>query len=127
MAADTSGLEKLIAKLRASRAFIAAAAPAVADAVGAELRKTAAAGTTPTGEAWAPAKDGRRPLENAAAAIQVRSSGTTIVATLTGPEVRHNNGTAKGRVKRQILPSAMTPAIAEAIKGALIKAWEAAR
>jgi hypothetical protein len=56
------------------------AAPRVQEA----LQRTAAAGTTPEGEAWAPKADGGKALANAPAAIEVTSSGTVITSRLVG-------------------------------------------
>lgn len=123
---DLSKLDRLIASLRGARGFLVRAAPAVAKAVEAELRATAAAGTTPDGAAWAPKKDGGRALANAAAAISVRAVGTVILARLRFPESIHHKGT-KRLPKRQILPEGELPAnVAEAIKRTLVREWEQA-
>ncbi len=62
-------------------------------------------GVAPNGKPWPLTADGKKALRNAAKALTVKSSGATIIATLTGVEARHNFGNVKGKVKRQILPT----------------------
>ncbi len=124
--ADLAGLDGLISKLRRSREFIARAAPAAAEAMAAELRATAAAGTSPDGTPWAPRKDGGRALANAAAAITVRAVGTVLLARAQHPYGIHNAGAGKTLPRRQVLPrGGIPPRVAEAIKRALVGSWEA--
>jgi hypothetical protein len=126
---DLSALDALIRKLRRTRAFVLEAAPACAAAVAAELRASAAAGTTPDGASWAPRKaDGARALPDAASSITVKTVGSVVLATVGYPYVFHNNATVGGSTpRRQILPSGALPAaLAQAIRRTLIAAWEAA-
>ena len=96
-------LSALIARFRSLGRLPADAAKLAAPLVEEAVKATAAAGTTPDGKAWAPRKDGGRPLVHAADALSAKAVGSTIVVTLTGPEVFHNAG--NGHVeKRQILP-----------------------
>lgn len=62
------------------------------DPVTAVARATAAAGTTPTGEAWAPKRDGGQALPGADAAIESRASGTKIEIRIGPPWVFHQHG-----------------------------------
>ncbi len=99
-------------------------APEVADAFKAELTTNIAGSHGPDGEAWAPKKDGGKPLAHAAAALDVKAIGTLIVATLTGPEVLHNKGFARGGVKRQILPTRKIPVgVVRVIEKVFRKKW----
>jgi hypothetical protein len=123
MAADTSALDALITRLRRSHQFVTTAAPAAAEAMAAALRAAAASGASPDGAAWAEKKKGGRALVNAAAKIVVRAVGTVLLARIGFPESVHNVGT-KVTPKRQILPTSMPPAVAEAIKRSLIASWE---
>lgn len=75
-------------------------------------RATAAAGTTPDGETWAPRKKGGgKPLADAASAITVVVSGTTravLTLVLSGVYVYHHRSKTKSKTKglprRVILP-----------------------
>ena len=122
---DLSQLDALIARLRRSREFLARAAPAAAEAMQAELRASASAGTSPEGAAWAEKKGGGRALPNAASAITVKAVGTILLGRLVFPYTLHNIG--KGNApQRQVIPAgAMPPRVLAAIKRALIAAWEA--
>lgn len=124
--ADTSGLDALIAKVRGTRAFIRSAAPEVAEAMGAELRATAQAGTSSSGQAWAPRKkDGAPALAKAADGITVSAAGSVVQAKLAFPYSIHSMG--KGHApRREILPVGEIPArVASAIKAKLIELWGA--
>lgn len=103
------------------------AAPDVADAVRDEIKKTADAGQTPFGQPWLARKhDGGRAMLHAADAVKVAAVGTTILATVKGPEARHHKGTAKGGIRRQILPisSNIPPNIDRAVRDVLTEAFE---
>jgi hypothetical protein len=98
-------LQGMISALRQLPELGKRAAPDVAAAVQDELRKTADAGTTPFGQPWlARQADGGRAMKNASASVRVGAVGTTILAIVTGPEARHHKGTARGGIKRQLLP-----------------------
>lgn len=90
-------------------ALVQQSAPAVAQALAAEINADVAAARSPDGEAWAPKKDGGRALQNAAQQVTVDVVGTVILAKLKGPEVRHHKGTARGGIRRQILPTRKIP------------------
>jgi hypothetical protein len=127
MADNTIALDTLITKLRRSKAFVQAAAPAAAKAMGDALKETVSAGETPDGTPWVPKKDGGAPLVNAASKITVKSVGTVLVAVIPKIEAIHNQGTRRIPA-RQILPKGgIPPAIAAAIKQSIIAAWEASK
>ena len=122
--ADESNLDNLIARLRTfDEIGVAIATSALADVLDA-ARATASSGTTPEGAAWAPTKDGRRALPNAANAITAVVSGTTkavITLILKAPYVFHqrskNRSVKKGLPRREILPISDIPAaISDAIQ-----------
>lgn len=103
-----------------------AAAPDVAMAIDAHLRRTAGAGQTPTGEPWAPRKkDGQQALQNVNANLSIAAYGTTIYVRLVGPEVRHHRGWARaGTPQRQVIPlkkDPFPPAILASMKAVLDK------
>lgn len=99
-----AALSAFIDRVRRLGKLPAEAAKLAAPLVLEEAKKTAAAGTTPDGQPWAPKKDGGRALVHAADALSVETLGSVVVLTLTGPEAIHNRGTNK-YPKRQILPA----------------------
>lgn len=103
--AANPGLDAIIAKMRGLAGVGEEAARIAAPLVEAEVKATAAAGTTPDGKPWAPKKGGGRAMVNAAAAVSARADGSAVVVTLEGPEVLHNFGTGHAP-KRQVLPDA---------------------
>ncbi len=100
-----AALDAMIAKAKALGApnvgdrVAAAAAPLVDEAV----KKTAAAGETPLGQAWVPKRGGGKALANAASAIGTRALRALVVVTLSGPTVWHHKG-AGGKPRRQVIP-----------------------
>lgn len=93
---DLSTLAARLKGLKTAGADIAReAAPGVLE----EAQRTAAAGTTPTGETWKPRKaDGGRAMPNASSALDVEASGDVIVLKLRGPYVYNNK-------RRPIVPA----------------------
>jgi hypothetical protein len=114
-------LAAMIRKLRAVPGIAERAAPDVADAVRADLERTIAAGTSATGEPWAPRKeDGGRPLAGASKALAVVAVGTRVYARIAGHIGRHHLGRARGGVYRRILPTkGMPPRMSLAVRRAL--------
>lgn len=93
----------MAAKLRALRTLGDRAAAIAAPKLLEEVKKTAAAGTSPDGKAWAPLKRGGRALPKAADALSVRVVGHIVQLVLRGPYVLHNSGTGHAP-QRRILP-----------------------
>lgn len=123
-----SGLDELdamIAKCRALPKLAKRAAPDVAEAVRKAILETVNAGADTEGKPWAPRKDGGRPLEHAAAAVKVAAVGTRILARVAGPEARHHSGRAKGGTMRGIIPTRLTPRIADAARKVLAEHFRA--
>lgn len=108
-AADRAFANRL-AQLEAFARLPVSARPAVARAVARVQLATIAAGTDPNGVAWAPTKEGKRPLENAAAAVTVDEVSGGVVIRVSGPEKLHHTGEARGHTRRQIIPSGAIPA-----------------
>lgn len=110
--ADASGkaaLDAHIARIRAIPGLAMRAAPAVAAQTRVEISRTIAAGTTPDGVPWAKTKKGEEPLRNAASGLRVSAQGSVVVTSIEGHLALHHLGVAKGRVKRQIIPSKTIP------------------
>lgn len=99
-----AALDAHIERVRAIGELPVRAAPAVADGVLEVIEDALGAQQDPYGKPWPKTKDGTPALQNADKALQVRPVGNAVVATLTGPEARHNNGWVKGGVQRRILP-----------------------
>lgn len=122
-------LEAMRAKLAALPGMIGRAAPAIAEALDAELQRNIAADVAPSGVAWKPTQDGRDPLTNAGRALIVKAirtaAATVVLARLVGVEARHHIGSIRGSSKanwlaRPILPNAKIPKpVASAIHAVL--------
>jgi len=85
-------------------------------------KASAAAGTTPMGEQWAPTKQGKRALVHAADAITASVVGDVIFLVLSGINVFHNR-------RRRIVPSkgtALPPGYRDAIFAAARRVIERA-
>lgn len=111
-------LERMIARIKSIPGIAKRAAPDAAEAVVEALQRSAAAGTTPEGQAWAPRKDdGGRPLVGAEKALRGAAVGTRVFVRLEGHVARHHRGIARGGVERRLLPEkGITPEIGKAIR-----------
>jgi len=118
--------ERMLATIRALPELGKRAAPDVATAIENELRRTIAAGTAPDGTPWKPTQEGETPLRNAAAAMGVAAVGPTIYVRLTGPEARHHIGSARGGVRRQVIPGrdGLPPVMAAAVRVVLTRHFQ---
>lgn len=120
MADGFAELDAMIARVRALPNLAERAAPAVAEAVRAELEHTISAGTSADGRPWERKEDGGKPLAGAAAALAVVPVGRSVIVKLRGPEARHHRGWVKGGKVRPIIPvDAIPPAMAQRIKAVL--------
>jgi hypothetical protein len=98
--------------------------PPAAQEVRKHLDKTIAAGTSPSGKPWAPRKkDGGRAYANAAAAVDVRAAGSTIIVELTGHEVFGHYG-ARGAEVRQMIPVEIDESLGNAIRRGVVKPFK---
>jgi len=124
-AAALAKLDEWIDNLRTIHELENVAPPVLAGIILAEVSATAAAGTTPEGQSWAPRKaDGGRALANAAAALSTTTSGNTVFLHLDGIEVIHHFGTSK-LPSRQILPMGGVPVkLGNAIREGLVQMTE---
>lgn len=104
-----SVLESLKAQLMGLKSADTDVAKDAAEELKTLLLAQIAAGVDPQGKPWAPTKDGRRPLVNAAEALEVTSLGTVVIARLKGPTALHHLGLANGGITRQILPTRGLP------------------
>lgn len=96
-----------IRRLRELAGFGGRSAPLVARAVEAESRKASARGVGPDGKPWQLTKAGKKPLQNVVPVV--RAVDTAVVMRLEGHRARHHLGIAKGKIRREILPSERIP------------------
>lgn len=109
-------LNRQIERLRSLSSFVQEAAPEVATELRRELVEQIDRGETPEGQPWPLTKDGDKALRNAASNLNVAHQGTVVIATLTGHHARHDLGAVRGKVRRQIMPTARMPQkVADAI------------
>ncbi len=105
------------------------AMPAAAAAVAGAVREDLAAGRDPgTGELWAPRKkDGERPMQGAAGALQVIVSGTTITLELGAPYTFHHFP-VRGEPARHVVPTAgvIPLKMGQAIRLGILPHWRKA-
>jgi hypothetical protein len=108
--ADVDGLlGGLIGQLRAKPEVLAQALRDCAAEIDRLLAGTIAAGTDAYGEPWTLTQDGRVPLRDAADAVSVTLVGSAIRVDLSGVEVLHHVGAARGYgggtiMRRPIIP-----------------------
>lgn len=125
MAKGLTALNAHIAKVEGLPQAARRAAPAVAEALEAELRRTIAAGTTPDGVAWQRREDGGKPLGTAAKSLAVVAIGSRVFARLRGHVARHHRGIAKGGIERPILPMRLTPRLGELVRREVLEQLQA--
>lgn len=100
--------------------MVDAAAPEIATVLESAIHESIAGGKSLDGQAWAPTKDGRQPLQNAASAVTVSVMGRTILIQLTGYHVFHQFGTSR-LPRRPIIPMGGLPdRLGNAIRKGLI-------
>lgn len=118
-----STIADMIADIQRMAEAVAQSAPAVAKDLERAVQGQIRAGRTPEGETWQQTAEGEQPLQHAAKALTVVGAGKTLILRLRGPEARHSKGTARGRIKRQILPEKGLPAsYARVIRASLDRA-----
>lgn len=112
MADGDETLASIIDRLRGLPvALVKDAAPLVAKEAKQIISDNITAQRGPDGEAWARGEVGAGDvLTNAAKAVDCRAVGDTILITLEGPEVKHHKATAKGGIRRRIIPTKKIPA-----------------
>ena len=91
-----AALDAHLDRLRRIPDLVRQSTPDVSSALKRKLDDNVARGVDPYGAPLRPTKDGRQPLKNAGARIAVRPVGTTVLVELTGDEVRHHVGSARG-------------------------------
>jgi hypothetical protein len=96
----------------------------VAPGIEAAAVATASSGTSPSGAPWAPTQSGGQPLAGAASELSVTAGAGAVVVTLDGPSAIHHNGTARGGVRRQVIPDdgEVPPGYVDAIDAAFAEA-----
>lgn len=123
--ADLRAFDEWIDRVRSLPELAREAAPEVSADMEAEFKRQIGAATDPNGKAWEERREGGKALANAAAALTVVPVGTRVIARIKGYIARHNNGTAKGGLVRQILPGKGLPARLErTVRDAVNRAWK---
>jgi hypothetical protein len=117
---DFAKLDAWIAKLKRAPGELKAISPEAAKEVQAALAGNLSAGKAPDGSAWAERKEGGRAYAGAAGSLDTQAVNSTIVATITGPEVYGHRG-VRGAKPREMLPTTMVPIVAIAIKRAVMR------
>lgn len=130
MGDNTAGFTALEAMIQTIKGFpdmVKGAAPAVAEAAAAAIRKDLAAGVDPgTGKAWPPTKKGGgQAMKGAAAALQVAVAGSKITYSMGLPYVFHHFG-AGGEPVRRVLPveDYMPEKLGDAIRLGFVKPFK---
>jgi hypothetical protein len=95
-AAAFAAMDRHLDFLRSLPNLARLAAPEVAAKCKELTDQHCAAGVDPYGQPWPASKDGRKVLRNAGAAVTLRAVGTVVYFTLSGVEVMHHIGNARG-------------------------------
>lgn len=107
---DFAKLDEHATRLRALGSLTQRSVPVCAVEVKRVIVAQAGAAQSPDGRPWPSTKAGKRALPGAAGAVDVRTSGMTITARVSGAYALHSEGRARGGVKREIIPSGAMPA-----------------
>jgi hypothetical protein len=105
MASVSSEINAMIKSLEAMGGMVEACGPELVAVVRASLERSIAAGADPYGDKWKPTLEGKIPLRNAAKAISVSAIGKTIYVVIEGVEAMHHLGSARGKIRRRVIPS----------------------
>jgi hypothetical protein len=89
-------MDRMLNKLRSIPGLAKESAPDIAKALKVEISKNISAQQDPYGHKWREGEDGGPVLKGALKAVDVRAVGSVIIIDLTGPEVMHHLGSAKG-------------------------------
>jgi hypothetical protein len=118
-----SGIDDMLASLQRLKTVDVRAAQLAAPLVEAAVKKTAAAGTSPSGKAWAEKKGGGRAMKGAAGHLKAQAIGNVVRVSLTGPDVFHNYATTR-EPRRQVIPDVgeVPPEVARAVRAGIDKA-----
>jgi hypothetical protein len=128
MSSGATELAAMIARIRSIPRLAEREAPAVARAIEAEITRTIAAGTDPSGKEWPLTLEGEVALPDAASVMRVAAVGTRIYVFLRGAEARHHLGRARGRKLRQVIPtsSVLPDAMCDRIREVLAEGFREA-
>lgn len=119
-----AAIDDMIRRVRALPAAFEEQAPEIAVLAKSETDRAIAESRSLDGIAWAPTKEGTKPLANAAKAVRTYVAGRFVIIELTGYEVFHNYGTSRVPA-RPILPSrdGMPLKLGEAIRKGIVTKW----
>jgi hypothetical protein len=91
-----AAIDATLEKMRRLSGLAKEGAPAAASAVGGEIRSNIASQRDAYHKPWKPTKDGGTALSGAASHVRVAANGTVIMVDLSGVEVLHHIGKARG-------------------------------
>lgn len=100
-------IEDIVADFRKLGTIDAEIAKRAAPRIEAIAKKTAAAGTDPSGNAWKQRKkDGTRPLEHAAERVHAEANGNIVTLVVDGPEYWHQKAAPDASLpRRKVIPN----------------------
>lgn len=126
-AAAHAKLREMIDRCRSlPRELVVRSVPEIARALKADIDEHVARGQAPDGAAWQLKQDGEQALVGAQQTVDVSFSGSVVLAVMRGKFVRHHKGTARGGIRRQVLPTRKIPeAVTRAIGATLRKHFSA--
>jgi hypothetical protein len=126
MVDGSAALRAWVAKLRTLDVGDVAARD-VAKEIQRSIIANAARSRDPNGKKWADTEDGRRAMRNLASNVRVRVVDGAIVLRLEGHYARHHLGAARGKKKREMIPTGSIPdAMTKAIRVVVEREFEKA-
>jgi len=117
-------LDELIARLRNLPRIVEDVLPEAATELAKIIAGNIAAQRGPDGVPWPAPKDPetKAVLLNAMKSVTVSAIGRVLLTRVDGPEARHHLGIAKGKVKREIIPTKKIPTpMVEALRRVLLR------
>jgi hypothetical protein len=115
MADGLRQLDGMIRRLDTLGGMADRVAPRVGEALRREAESASAGQRSPDGAPWPPKKTGGPALVNAGRKASTTIVGTTVTVSLEGPEALHNDGRARGGVRRRILPTRVPVAVSSIV------------
>jgi len=126
ISAGNAQIDRMITQIRGLKRLVVESAPDVAKMMERTLAANIKKAIDPYGKPWKPTLSGDPPLDGAMKAIRVRAIETVVVVTLTGIEILHHFGRARGGIQRMIIPIRKIPdAMNRGIIDALTRRFQA--
>jgi hypothetical protein len=116
-------IARMVAKCKRIPGLVKRTAPECARSLDAAINADLAAGRAPGGATWAPTKAGNAPLQNAAGNAALTRAVSTTLVTVPRVHYFHHNRGSRGMPVRAVIPRALTPGLAQAVKRPLVDAF----